>query len=986
MFKPAPSKFNPILIEEQILNFWKLRRIFTKSSDLRQGSAEFVTYEGLRTASGKPTIQHALTCAFEDVCARYKRMRGYHIIRRGGWEAHNPFIEMGIENQLGFTHKDQIEAYGIERFNALCRKSAFKFIQDWERFYDRVAFWLDMQDAYVTYTNDYIESLWWILKTLWDRGLLYQGYKVVPYCSRCGTPLSEHEVALGCADTMDLSIFIRMPLVDEPGTSLLVWTAAPWTLTGNVAVAANPEAEYVTVRVGLAEGGSEKLILERACLDKIFGDKPTAVVDSFKGKKLKGKRYHPLFTFLRPDKPAYYVILQDHVAADEGTGLIHIAPAFDAQGFSAAIENDLPILMTVTDNGAFIPQIRPWSGQFFKDAEPTIVEDLEKRGLLFQTGSYARKYPFCWRCDTPLMDIARSAWYLRTCSSKERMIRLNQQINWIPGAIKNGRFSNWLEHTADWVISRERYWGAPLPIWECDACHHQIVVGSLDELSRLAGRDLTSLDLHRPAIDQIRLSCPECGAEMTRTPDVIDIWLDSGAMPVAQWHFPYENRSVFRAQFPADYVCETLDQTSGWFYSLHAISALLFDSAAFKNALCLGPILDGDERVSLIEPGDVLNIFGADALRWLLYTNSPPGQESHFSPNQLEQVIHNFSLPLWQTYTTLIACANLDRWTPRSLPTQAADYETHPLDHWLRSELHSLTASVTQALEEYDLNSAACQIQRFVQALSNWYLRRSRRRLWSAGEEHLNEVTADKAYAYATLFEALVTLSKLLAPVMPFLAEAIYQNLARSFDPSANELVHLCDWPGFDPKAVDEALNEDMRLVMQLAALAHTARRQAGVKATQPIQQVCFVIAQEQANSSIVRFSDLLADELNAKNVQWFTSADELIPGLQIAAEGAYLAAISVERTPELDQEGLARVFIEIIQNLRTQAELDIADRIQIYFSTTPDLAQAVQIHQEMILFETLGLDLQQNELPEGIVSIETWFDGQWLKAGIQPA
>jgi len=985
MFKPASIKFNPILSEEQILNFWKLRRIFTKSNDLHTGSAEFVVYERPRAANEKPTIQHALSFAFEDVIARYKRMRGYHVTRRNGWDTHAPSIELDVEKQLGFSHKDQIEAYGIERFNALCRKSAFKHIQDWERFYDRLAFWQEMQEAYVTYTPEYIESLWWIIKTFWDRGLLYQGYQVVPYCPRCGTPISEYEASLKYADALDTEIFLRLPLVDEPGTSLLVGTTPPWTLTGNVAVAANPEAEYVTVRIGLAEGGSEKLILARACLEKVFGDQTVAVVDSFKGKKLKGKRYHPLFTFLRPDKPAHYVILLDHVSTEHGAGLVSLAPAFDAEGLAAAIENNLPILMTVADDGTFIPQIRPWSGQFAKDAEVNIVEDLDKRGLLFKVESSSLKIPFCWHCDAPLIHLARSSWYLRTSSSKERMLKLNQQIHWIPSGIKNGNFSDWIEHSPDWLITRERYWGAPLPIWECDACHHQMVVGSLAELSRLAGRDLAGLDLHRPAVDQIQFRCPECGSVMKRSPEVLDHLFDAGSMPAAQWHFPHENRSVFRAQFPADHICDTVEQTSGWFYSLHAISALLFDNPAFKNAVCLAKILDLDERPPSIQPWEVAKIYGADALRWQLCTISPPGQESNFSTHQVDEGLQNLSPPLWKAYATFIACANQDRWMPRARPTEATQDEILVLDQWLRSQLHSLTAAITQAFEEYDLSSAARQIERFVAALSNWYLPQARKRLWGSDDEHPDETSADKASAFAVLYETLITISKLLAPITPFLAEAIYQNLARSVDSSATESVHLCDWPGYDPAAIDETLNEEMHLVMQLAALARTARLQAGIKATQPLQQISFVLTEEQTAASIERFSDLLADELNVKRVQWLTSPDELSPGLQTIAEEPYLAAITIERTPELIQEGLARIFIEIIQDLRNQAGLEIADRVDIYFSATPDLAQALQAQRALILFETFGRSLEQNEPPEGTASIETWFEGHWLKVGIQP-
>jgi isoleucyl-tRNA synthetase len=1069
MFKPASSKFNPILLEEQILNFWKLYRIFEKSSKLNAGSAEFVFYEGPPTANGKPGVHHALARAFKDIFPRYKLMRGYHVVRRGGWDTHGLPVEIGVEKQLGFTSKAQIDEYGIDRFNALCRKSAFEFIQDWERFSDRIAFWVDMQDAYVTYTNEYIESVWWILKTFWERGLLYQGYKVVPYCPRCGTPLSDHEVALGYSETVDPSIYVRMPLIDEPGTSLLIWTTTPWTLPGNVAVAAHPEVEYVTVRHGLPEGGSEKLILARALVEKVFGDQQVSVIDTFKGRKLKGRRYHPLFTFLHPDKRrpgdgAHYVVLQDYVTVEDGTGLVHIAPAFGAEDMQAAMEYDLPILMTVADDGTFVPEVRPWSGKFVKDADPLITADLEARGLLFRAGTYTHTYPFCWRCDTPLLYYARSTWYIRTSQFKQRLVDLNQQINWVPAHIKTGRFGNWLENNVDWALGRERYWGTPLPIWECENCHHQLAVASLSELSGLAGRDLSGLDLHRPFVDEVKISCPECkpegAGEMKRVLELIDVWFDSGSMPVAQWHFPYENRDRFREQYPADYICEAVDQTRGWFYSLHAISTLLFDSVAFKNVICLGLVLDAEgqkmskSRGNIVDPWEVLNTHGADAFRWYLYTASPPGQERRFSSGLVGEVLRNFTLTLWNVYSFFVTYANLDGWTPTLTPSPGGgegrvggEGETPPLDRWLLSELHRLSREVTQALEDYDVTGATRPIQAFVDDLSKWYLRRSRRRFWKS------ELDADKASAYATLYETLVALAGLLAPTMPFLAEALYQNLRRTHDVSAPQSVHLSGWPGYDPELIDEGLNAEMRLVMQLASLGHAARDKAGIKVRQPLAEIAFAVGQKDESAAIEHYSELLADELNVKQVRLLRSADEAIsyslkplpkqlgqkykslfprvsqsileldpistahsllegkqiriavdgdeleiqpdevevhleahPGLAVASEGAYLAALKTELTPELIREGLAREFVRRVQDLRKQADLDIADRIELAVTATPELWEAIQAHREYIQGETLAAGLRQAELTKEAAASEAWFDGQWMKVAITKA
>ncbi|MBN2549353.1 MAG: isoleucine--tRNA ligase [Anaerolineales bacterium] len=1049
MFKPVSSKLNIPLLEEDILRFWTLHRIFERSEEQRRGAPEFVFYEGPPTANGLPGVHHALARAFKDIFPRYKVMRGYHVSRRGGWDTHGLPVEIGVEKQLGFTSKSQIEAYGIERFNELCRKSAFEYIQEWQRFTDRLGFWVDMADAYVTFTNDYIESIWWILKALWDKGLLYQGYKVVPYCPRCGTPLSDHEVALGYRQTADPSVFVRLPLVDEPGASLLVWTTTPWTLPGNVAVAVHPEVEYVTVERPLPEGGRERLILARSLLEKVFGDAYVRVIDAFLGKKLKGRHYQPLFTFLIPDRPAHYVILQDYVTVEDGTGLVHIAPAFGAEDLQAALEYDLPVLMTVAEDGTFIAEVRPWSGRFVKDADPFIIQDLERRGLLFSSGSYTHTYPFCWRCDTPLLYTARSTWYIRTSQYKERMLALNQEINWVPGHIKHGRFGDWLENNVDWALGRERYWGTPLPVWECQGCHHQECLGSVEELSRLAGRDLSELDLHRPAIDQVQVPCPKCGGTMQRVPELIDVWFDSGSMPVAQWHFPFENREAFRKQYPADFICEAVDQTRGWFYALHAISAMLMDSVAFKNVICLGLVLNPEgqkmskSRGTAIDAWEVFNTHGADAFRWYLYTSAPSAQERSFSLEQVGEVVRGLTLTLWNVYAFFVTNANLDGWLPTQAgnPAQAAHT---PLDRWLLSELHSLAGQVSQALENYDVPGATRPIQAFVQDLSRWYLRRSRRRFWK------NAATADKNAAYAALYTTLVTLSKLLAPFMPFLAEALYQNLVRAVDLAAPLSVHLVDWPRGEAEQIDEALCEEMRLVMKLASLGHAARSQTGLKVRQPLLEAAFALARPQEQQTLLAHADLLADELNVKQVRLLQAAGEAISyslnplprqlgqkyqarfpalrqaileldaveaaqtlaagqplkvllggeayeiqpdevevrsqarsGLTVAAEGAYLAALRTELTPELKREGLAREFVRQVQELRKQAELELTARIRLYVETTPKLAQAIAAHREYVMNETLAIALENSAPPAEAAAAQAWFDGEWIKLGI---
>jgi isoleucyl-tRNA synthetase len=1056
MFKPVSPKLNITLMEEEVLRFWKREQIFEKSSAQRQGSTEFVFYEGPPTANGVPGVHHILARAFKDVFPRYKTMRGYHVVRRGGWDTHGLPVEIAVEKQLGFTSKAQIEEFGIARFNQLCRRSAFDYIQDWERLTDRIAFWVSLQDAYVTFTNEYIESVWWILKTLWEKGLLYQGHKVVPYCPRCGTPLSDHEVSLGYQETADPSIFVRLPLVDEAGTSLLVWTTTPWTLPGNVAVAAHPETEYATIERDLSEGGSERLILARPLVEKIFGNEVVRIVDTFKGRRLKGRRYKPLFTYLLPEKPAYFVILGDFVTTEDGSGLVHIAPAFGAEDMQAAQEYNLPVLLTVTPQGTFIPEVRPWSGRFVKDADPLVIQDLAARGLMLQAGTYTHTYPFCWRCDTPLIYYARGTWYIRTSQHKDRLVGLNQRINWVPAHIKNGRFGNWLENNVDWALGRERYWGTPLPVWECEFCHRQVCVGSIAELAELSAQDLSGLDLHRPHVDEVRFPCPDCAptssAQMQRVPELIDVWFDSGSMPVAQWHYPFENQEKFAQQYPADFICEAVDQTRGWFYSLHAISALLFDQEAFRNVICLGLVLDENgqkmskTRGNVIDPWEVINQHGADAFRWYLYTASPPGQERRFSSNLVGEVVRNFTLTLWNVYSFFVTYARLDGWSP---PAGGAEKSAQPytnLDRWLFSELHTLIQSVTEALENYDITGATRPVQAFVDDLSKWYLRRSRRRFWKS------ETDADKHCAYATLYETLIALSKLLAPSMPFLAEELYQNLVRSWDTQEPESVHLSGWPIADPGWIDSSLNAEMHLVMKLASLGHAARNQAAIKVRQPLSEAAFSVSNRDEIQVLEKYADLLSDELNVKQVRALGSAGEAVvyslkplpkqlgqkykslypkisaailnldtegaarallsghnllaavdgqaytilpedvevradarEGYVVAAEGAYLAALKTELTPELVQEGLAREFVRHVQELRKQAGLDIADRIHLSAHATPLLGDAIAAHRSYIQGETLALTLDERLLQASatVFTATLEFDGEQAQVSL---
>lgn len=1049
MFKPISSKLDITELEESVLQFWKKKDIFQKTMTEREGGPEYVFFEGPPTANGRPGVHHVLARVFKDMFPRYKTMRGFHVDRRGGWDTHGLPVEIEIEKKLGFTEKSEIEEYGIDRFNELCRESVFTYIQEWERMTDRIGFWVDLDRAYITYKNEYIESVWWSLKKLWDQDLLYQGYKVVPYCPRCGTPLSDHEVAQGYEETEDPSVFVRMPLADKPNTSLLVWTTTPWTLPGNVAVAAHPDEEYVLVERTLpeAEGGKERLILARPLLENVFQEEEVEVIESFPGKKLKGKKYRPLFTFVDPDKPAYRVILEDFVTTEDGSGIVHLAPAFGEEDMDAALEHDLPVLMTVNPDGRFTADVRPWSGMFVKDADPLILEDLENRGLLFDVRTYVHTYPFCWRCDTPLLYYARGTWYIRTTEYKDKLLEYNQRINWRPEHIKNGRFGNWLENNVDWALGRERYWGTPLPIWECDECHHQTAVGSVQELSQQSGQDLSDLDLHRPYVDEVVLPCPECEGTMNRVPELIDVWFDSGAMQHAQWHYPFENEEKFQEQHPADFICEAVDQTRGWFYSLHAISTLLFDEESFKNVICLGLILDEEgqkmskSRGNVVSPWDVLKKHGADAFRWYLYTASPPGQERRFSSNLVGEVVRNFTLTVWNVYSFFVTYANIDEWDPKN--EEPRDY--NPLDQWLRSELHTLIKEITRAFEDYDVLRATRPIQEFVDVLSNWYLRRSRRRYWKS------EADADKNAAYTTLYEVLVTLSKLLAPTMPFLADAMYRNLVGSVEEDAELSVHLDDWPEFERELIDEKLNEDMSLVMKLASLGHAARNNSGIKVRQPLSEVSFSVGSASEAQTLKSYTDILTDELNVKEIRILSSADEAVThnlnpyprqlgqkyqalfpkvreaildldqkeaaekllneepifvtvegeelkilpeevevraqakeGLEVASDGAYLAALSTEITSDLKKEGLARDVVRRIQDFRKQADFDISDRIRILYQATSDLSEAIQEHKQYIMEETLTVDLEEGAPKEESFVSSAEFEGEKLTVGLE--
>jgi len=912
MFQPVSSKVNFPELEEGVLRFWKEHEVFRKTIEQRPPDRPYVFYEGPPTANAKPGVHHVLSRAFKDLFPRYKTMRGYRVARKAGWDTHGLPVELEIERELGLKSKADIEKLGVEEFNRRCRQSVMRYVKEWEALTERIAFWLDLDDAYITYENTYIDSCWWIIKQLWDKGLVYLDYRSTAHCPRCGTSLSDAEVALGYReDTPDPSIYVKFPLTEESRArlaaklpdalplSFLAWTTTPWTLPGNTALAVNPEAEYV-----VAESHGEGLILASTLVGAVLDE--YQVLAALSGDELVRLKYEPLYDptswgvqalqfnpegrlvpLERGQLPAsaHSVIATDFVSLTDGTGIVHIAPAFGGEDFQVGKEQGLLFLQPVDLKGEVTGG--PFGGLFVKDADELIMQDLEKRGLLLRRETIRHTYPFCWRCDTPLLYYAKPTWYIRTTAVKDSLIAGNERINWYPEHIKHGRFGDWLENNVDWALSRERFWGTPLPIWQCEnpECAARECIGSVVELrqraeSTAAVEALT--DLHRPYIDRVTLNCRECRGSMARTPEVLDAWFDSGAMPYAQWHYPFENQEAFHQSFPADFICEAVDQTRGWFYTLHAESTLLHaveavpESICYRNVICLGHILDDQGRKmskslgNVVEPWPIINTHGADALRWYLYTATRPGDARRFSADLVAESLRRFLLTLWNTYSFFVTYANIDGYDPTTAPPG----ELSDLDRWALSELNVLIGKVTQGLEEYDPASAGRAIQDFVEDLSNWYVRRSRRRFWKSGND------ADKLAAYRTLYTCLVALAKLLAPFTPFVAEAMYQNLVRSFYPEAPESVHLAEWPEADPSLVNERLMADMEVIKRVVAAGRSARHGSGIKLRQPLRAVLVLTSTNHERKAVEKMSTLIKEELNVKEVQL---ADEALSSLRIA-------------------------------------------------------------------------------------------------------
>jgi isoleucyl-tRNA synthetase len=1050
-FRPVDAKQRFPELEEGVLARWRERDVFRRTVEARADAPVWSFYEGPPTANGKPGSHHVLARVFKDVYPRYRTMRGFQVPRKAGWDCHGLPVELEVERELGISSKAEIEAFGIAEFNSRCRESVFRYVEEWNRLTERIGFWIDLDDPYVTMTNDYIESVWWSLRRIWDDGRLYQRNKVVPYCPRCGTALSSHEVALGYKDVVDPSVYVKLrirapapsdaipesPL--EAGDQLLVWTTTPWTLISNAAVAAGPDIEYARVRVG-----DEIFVLARARVEAVLGE-DAEVLAHFPGSALAGTSYEPPFDYITDFGPRGHTVLEaDFVTTEDGTGLVHTAIAFGEDDFRLGERYEITLQNPVKPDGSFDERVTDFAGRFVKEADDDIVEALRSSGRLLRAESYEHAYPHCWRCETPLLYYAKSSWYVQTTAVADRMLAENEQIGWHPDHIKHGRFGKWLEGNQDWALSRERYWGTPLPIWECgsDDCDERFCAGSVAEL-RERGAEVPE-DLHRPYIDEVTLPCEACGGEMRRVVETIDAWYDSGSMPFAQFHYPFENEELFEQRFPADFISEGIDQTRGWFYSLLAVSTLLFDRSSYRNCVCLGLIADPEgqkmskSRGNVIDPWDVIASHGADAFRWYYLTAQQPWAGYRFSIESLGESVYGFLTTLWNTYSFWVLYANAEGIGP-SEPEQAG--EAAELDRWALSRLQHTTAEVIERMDDYDCTSAGEAIAAYVEELSNWYVRLSRRRFWEG----------DRA-AFATLRHCLLEVAALLAPFTPFLAEELHANLGGGADGAFGDLpdsVHLRDFPEPDDSLADPALETAMGAVRLTVELGRAARAQSGVKVRQPLRRAV-IVANDAEREAIAAHADLVKAELNVKQLEFVAEESELVTyevkpnyrtlgprfggrmpqvaaaiealdaarvaealaagreigvnvdghdhsvtgedlmlvlspleGYEVEAEAGHAVALELEVDSELRREGLAREIVHAIQNARRDAGLEVTDRITLTLGGNDELLEAAREHQAYVTGETLATSVSFEGSEDGA---EARIEGLELRIAVERA
>ncbi len=1035
MLSEVTARYDGPSLERSVLELWRREGVFKQSLVQRSGRPSFVFYEGPPTANGLPGIHHVLARTFKDLYPRYKTMRGYRCERKAGWDCHGLPVEHEVEKALGILDKRRIEKeVGIARFVELCRGSVMRYVADWERMTERMGFWVDLADAYLTLRNDYIESVWSLLKRLWDRGLIYQGYKVVPYDPRIGATLSSHEVALGYREVEDPSVYLRFRALDEERTYFLVWTTTPWTLPANLLLAVHPDVEYVW-----AHRGGETLILARHLLKVLEAD-DYEIVRSCLGRDLDGARYERPFDYLPASGDICRVRAAEFVTIEDGTGIVHVAPAYGEDDLRLGERYGLPVVHAVGEDGCFLSEVKPVSGKFFKDGDSIIVQLLHRRGLLFREARHLHSYPFGWRTGDPLIYYAKNAWHIRTTAFRDRMAQLNQTIGWVPESIKDGRFGRWLEGNVDWALSRERFWGTPLPLWT-DGRGDYLCVGSVAELEERAGRNLARLDLHRPAVDQVTFI--HDGREYRRVPEVIDCWFDSGAMPYAQWHYPFQHLSEFEEHFPADFICEAIDQTRGWFYTLHAIATMVSDSVAYRNVVCLSHIVDENGKKmskslgNVLDPYAVFDTVGADALRWHFAARVAPDMQKRVSIDIVSDVASSFINTYWNVYAFFVLYARLDRIDLRERPELARRPQ---MDRWILALLEETVASVTAALDHYDALRAGAAIERFVDQLSNWYVRRNRRRFWkAAGGE-------DKQSAYATLYECLEVVNRLMAPFMPFLTEAVYQNLVRGVDQAAPISVHLAVWPEHDEQRLDRALLAEMQVVQRVVALGRTARNDSGLKVRQPLSRLLVRAPEETASFAVRRHQEQIRDELNVKSVEIVSRDAELItyrikPNLPVvgkrygklvpairravaamasaevagnvargettvieldgrtlelepdavlvdtvsaegyacAEQGGYLVGLDTRLSEELVLEGLARELVRTVQDARKQAGLEVSDRIWLSVEGNDVVRAALAAHRDYLMEETLAIEWTEEPRTEGISVEHGLGDARWV-------
>lgn len=1002
--------------EKEVVDFWKKNDIFKKSIENREGAEVFTFFDGPPTANGKPHIGHVLTRVVKDLIPRYKTMKGYKVLRKAGWDTHGLPVELEIEKVLGISGKPEIEKYGIEDFVKKCKESVFTYQSEWEEMSDRVGYWADMENPYVTYHNDYIESVWWALKQIWDKDLLYKGHKIMPYCPRCGTSLSSHEVAQGYKDVKEASVIAKFKVCDKENEYILAWTTTPWTLPSNVALCVNPDGKYIKVKCG-----DETYILAEALSAKVLGE-DFEVIEEYKGTDLCGLKYVPLYDFIKPDKEAYYIVADNYVTMEDGTGIVHIAPAFGEDDSRVGKENDLPFINHVNTQGKFIECTGEWSGLFVKDTDKLIIKDLKNRGQMFKVIDFEHSYPFCWRCDTPLLYYACDTWFIKMSAVRDKLLANNDTVNWMPDNIKKGRFGNFLENVIDWGLSRSRYWGTPLPIWECE-CGHRECIGSIAELKEKGIDVPDDIELHKPYVDNVHLKCEKCGKEMKRVSEVIDCWFDSGSMPFAQWHYPFENKELFEENFPADFISEAIDQTRGWFYTLMAISTLLFDKSPYKNVIVLGHVQDKNgqkmskHKGNVVNPWDVINKQGSDAARWYFYSNSAPWLPNRFFDEAVSESQRKFLGTLWNTYAFYVLYANIDNFDPTKYTLDADKISV--LDKWILSKLNNVIRTVDSNLENYKITESTRAIQEFTDELSNWYVRRSRERFWSS------ELTEDKINAYMTLYTVLVEFSKVSAPFIPFMTEQIYQNLVLSVDKNAKESVHLCDFPVADEKFDFPEIEKDMDAARKVVILGRACRNAANIKNRQPIGKIYV-----QSDVSLDdMYKSVILEELNVKEIEFTDNAGEFIsynfkPQLKTmgpkygrivkpifeavnAMNGAEVMAklnageeialnvmdtdvvitkedvlietlkkdgfvsdsdmgttvvLDTNLTDELIEEGFVREIVSKIQTIRKDSGFEVQDRISVKFSGSDRIAEIISNNSEEISAQTLADELVKTE------------------------